>query len=218
VFNLITKRVSDYDLRLVSLMVAIVVTFLFSLDQTGWAAVIHCPMVSFTVCHGTPFSDIIFAGPYDVTVLAGFGNDYIISTGTAIGIRGSIIYGDEGSDILIGSAGNDYLNGGRGNDKYDGREGADVIWEEPNIERSLVSNDDRISGGPGEDYIMSGEGSDTIYGGSGNNWIYPNAFSHRDFSYDFIDCGPRTDDHLFYTYSSDAETVRNCEDVDDRDR
>jgi len=54
--------------------------------------------------------------------------------------------------------------------------------------------------------------------GSRNDQIYPNAYSHRDFSYDFIDCGPDAGDRLYRFYSSDGETASNCENVQDIDR
>jgi Ca2+-binding RTX toxin-like protein len=215
VFNIFTNRLFAPNLRLVSLMVVVAVTFLFSLlEQTSWAAVIKCPATS-AVCNGTSGDDIIFAADSGGSPIHGLaGNDYIIGSG----IKPNYIWGEDGNDILVGSAGNDYLNAGKGNDRYEGGDGSDSIVDIPYVEGSLVNNDDTISGGVGDDWILSGEGVDRIYGGGGNDQIYPNTWNHRDFSYDFVDCGSGTGDRVFYGYSSDAEGFSNCEFVMDQDR
>lgn len=119
---------------------------------------------------------------------------------------------------MIGGIGNDYLNGGLGNDKYDGGQGSDNIWDPPYVVGSLGSNDDLISGGSEDDWIQSGEGVDRIYGGPGNDQIFPNAYTIRDFSYDFVDCGSDAGDQLLYFHSGDGETATNCENIQDMDR
>jgi len=199
--------------KLISSITGVAVILLFSLDQTSWAAVINCPPTP-TVCNGTSGDDIMFASLSGSFMHGLAGNDYILASGT----NPNYIWGDDGNDILFGAVGNDRLEGGRGNDKYDGYSGDDTILDMPYIEGSLVNNDDLISGGPGNDYILSGEGLDRIYGGSGNDQIYPSAGNSRDFSYDFIDCGPDINDRLAFFFSSDGETAMNCEYVQDMDR
>ena len=77
-FNAYIDRLFRADFRLALLMTTVSVTILFSfLDQTGWAAVIHCS-ATITVCNGTSGDDIIFASFPSGSFIHGLaGNDYI---------------------------------------------------------------------------------------------------------------------------------------------
>jgi serralysin len=120
---------------------------------------------------------------------------------------------------LIGGPLNDQLYGGRGSDKYDGAAGNDLIWEDIDMEGTLVNNDEIISGGPGNDQIVSGPGADKIHAGPGNDWVFPDTNSMgRDFSVDSINCGADTQDKVPWFHSADGDTIVNCEVVDDLDR
>lgn len=195
-------------------MVAVSVTFLFSLDQTSWGAVLYCNAPS-AICNGTPGDDIIVATSPIQNFIHGLGgNDYIKGQPDTV----NYLFGDDGNDTLIGGNKGDVLDGGRGNDRYDGLLGGDTIEESTasKMEGSLVNNDDIISGGEGDDYIVSAEGVDIIHGGPGMDRIFPDGWA-RDFSYDFVDCGSDTDAVLFF-YSGDPDYATNCENIQDYDR
>jgi Ca2+-binding RTX toxin-like protein len=111
--NFTNKHIFRSNFKLISLITAVSVTTLFSLgDQTGWAAVIYCP-VGAALCNGTRDDDII-TGNTDGAIIQGLaGNDYIVGDYDGI----NYIYGGDGNDILIGGVKNDGLYGGSGNDR-----------------------------------------------------------------------------------------------------
>lgn len=199
---------------LISLVTAVAVIILFSLDQASWAALIYCTSASLQ-CNGTSGDDMIF-GHYVGNIIHGLGgNDYIVGDGSS---SNNFFYGDDGNDRLIGSEGNDGLYGGPGNDYYDGRMGHDTIIEPLEAGGGpVVFSDDVISGGEGDDFINSRLGADRISGGPGTDFIWPNGY-HRDFSFDIINCGSGTFDQSLDVSSSDGDTSINCELVRDIDR
>ena len=205
------KRFFSSKVKLISLITAVSVTFLFSFGQTGWAAIISCdPNV--LICNGTAGDDIIFgSGPTNVIHGLG-GNDKITGNGPGE----DYMYGEDGNDVLYGTERNDGLYGGIGNDKYDGAFGDDTIVDESYVESPFVNNDDVISGGYGTEYIDSGYGKDRIHAGPGDELIYPNG-SYRDFSADTVDCGSGAGDRIAI-YSGDGDTAVNCEQVENYDR
>jgi Ca2+-binding RTX toxin-like protein len=195
----------------ISLIMAVAVILLFSLDQTSRGAVIICALNAPT-CNGTSADDIIFGNGQDQVIHGLNGNDYVrAETG-----RTNYIFGDDGDDILIGGLGNDGLFGGRGNDRIDGDRGDDSISEDTERIGTFVNNNDVISGSEGGDYINSGYGVDRIEGGPGNDIILPNGFN-RDFSFDSVNCGSDTGDRIFI-WSGDGEPANNCEIISDFDR
>jgi Ca2+-binding RTX toxin-like protein len=163
-------------------------------------------------CNGTSGDDIILANTGTGNIIHGLaGNDYIQSDVV------SVIFGDEGNDVLIGSNDNDVLNGGTGGDAYDGKAGSDTILEQDaRVVGHLVFNNDVISGGAGDDYISSGYGSDRIFSGPDDDRIIPNG-SVRDFNQDRVDCGAGVGDQVFI-YSNDFDIALNCETVTDFDQ
>jgi Ca2+-binding RTX toxin-like protein len=196
---------------LISLITAVALILLFSLDQTSSAAVINCSHNAPT-CTGTSADDIIFGNGQDQVIHGLNGNDYVRGDSG----RTNYIFGDDGADILIGGIDHDGLFGGRGNDKIDGWRGDDSISEDTERVGTFVNNNDVISGAEGDDYINSGYGVDRIEGGPGNDIILPNGFN-RDFSFDSVNCGSDTGDRIFI-YSGDGETTTNCEIISNFDR
>jgi Ca2+-binding RTX toxin-like protein len=84
---------------------------------------------------------------YETTVLAGDGNDIIIT-----GSGADKLYGQDGHDTLMSGAGDDLLLGGAGNDILNGGAGSDDLW-----------------GGTGNDTLIGGTGSDDMWGGAGSD-------------------------------------------------
>ena len=196
-------------LKLISLITTVTIILLFSFDQASWAAIIICP-IGAAVCNGTSADDIIEGTTGNAQIHGLGGNDYIY------GYRDgdNYIFREDGNDILIGGIYNDGLYGGKGDDKYDGQDSSDTIIEDRPGSKYTTSND-VISGGLGGDWIEAGGGADTINGGPDNDYIIPNPF-HRDFSYDFVDCGSGID-HVLDFNSGDRETATYCEYISNND-
>jgi Ca2+-binding RTX toxin-like protein len=99
-----------------------------------------------------------------IVVKGGKGNDDI-----SINVKNidSVVYGQEGNDVIQGGGGSDYLDGGNGNDII-----TNFVTDE-NYNPIGVGSNDVLVGGNGDDVLWGGWGkSDTIYGGNGNDSIY----------------------------------------------
>jgi Ca2+-binding RTX toxin-like protein len=82
-------------------------------------------------------------------IMTGSGNDTIIGSDTANGIRSG-----EGNDTLSGGSERDYLDGGSGNDTLYGGD-----------------SDDDLVGEGGNDIIDGGSGNDTLFGNAGDDYL-----------------------------------------------
>jgi Ca2+-binding RTX toxin-like protein len=87
------------------------------------------------------------------------GNDTVIVKSSVV--RGFIINGGLGDDLITGGAGNDHLIGGRGIDRLNGGEGNDYL--------KGYDGDDFLQGGDGNDSLDGGNGQDTMIGNSGTD-------------------------------------------------
>ena len=97
-----------------------------------------------------------------IRVLAGGGNDRVISTGNITVPQW--IEGGEGDDAIRGGSGDNTILGGPGRDRIYGRSGNDFI--------DGGAGNDRIYANAGDDLVLGGEGNDVIYlGRSGGNDI-----------------------------------------------
>ncbi|MET0559821.1 MAG: hypothetical protein ABW065_14325 [Solirubrobacterales bacterium] len=111
---------------------------------------------------GTPCADTIVAPPTVARVIAGGGDDLIVSPvaaalpceGTCLSVGSQTFEGGEGDDVVFGERGNDILRGGPGNDRLYGGIG-----------------DDLLEGGPGNDLLGGGFGADSIDGQEGDDYV-----------------------------------------------
>lgn len=193
------------------LLVVSALFFVFSVNQTGWAAIINCANIS--SCNGTSSDDIIIDNSVNggAFVHAGEGNDIIIGNPA----YQSYLYGGPGNDTIIGGAKNDVINGELGNDRIEGGLGADTIFEGQNSIHERFEGDDDISGGPGDDFIAAGGGSDRIFGGPGDDILGSSSYN-RDFVKDEVDCGSGMDTVTQF-YSGDGDTAVYCETINNSD-
>ena len=133
--------------------------------------------------HGGGGDDAIVGGIAAERVLAGDGNDFVLSSGgrdTVYGeagddsLRGGgssdLLDGGAGNDTLRGDAGNDNISGGDGSDRIRGNLGNDVL--DGGASRDFIGGEvgnDRVFGGGGADAIHGGEDDDTLDGGAGDD-------------------------------------------------
>lgn len=123
-----------------------------------------------------PQDDIVLAGGGNDTIISRLGDDEITSgagndvvyagTGNdvATGDGGDdLMFGEDGNDTLAGSADNDTLFGGNGDDLVNGGLGDDVL--------DGGDGNDTVEGLSGDDTINSGLGNDSVDGGGGNDFI-----------------------------------------------
>jgi Ca2+-binding RTX toxin-like protein len=103
------------------------------------------------------------------------GNDILIGAG-----RADVLDGGAGDDVLVGNGGDDILRGGAGEDVLDGGAGADVL-----------------DGGAGNDQLDGGAGADAMIGGAGKD-----AFEARDGEIDYL-----------FVDSSDKKKKRDALDI-----
>lgn len=76
-------------------------------------------------------------------------------------VKGAVIEGTAGDDVLTGTAGDDIIRAGDGNDRVDGAGGNDVIHGAGGV--------DILLGGPGCDTLYGGDGIDFLSGGLGED-------------------------------------------------
>ena len=139
--------------------------------------------VSLITIHGGGGDDAIVGGIAAERVIAGDGNDFVLSSGgrdTVYGeagddsLRGGgssdLLDGGAGNDTLRGDTGNDNLSGGDGSDRIRGNLGNDVL--DGGASRDFIGGEvgnDRVFGGGGADAIHGGEDDDTLDGGAGDD-------------------------------------------------
>jgi Ca2+-binding RTX toxin-like protein len=110
-------------------------------------------------------------------------------TGSAT-LKGAMVYGFDGNDVINGSdkadklfgmngndklkggLGNDEVHGGAGNDRVDGGDGNDYLWGDAGIDELFGGNgNDQLWGGDGNDYLDAGAGDDYLNGGAGDDQL-----------------------------------------------
>ena len=101
----------------------------------------------------------------------------------------SVLFGEDGDDLLEGFGGPDFLFGGAGNDSLYGGSQADVVAQTAIIDEQPGDvadegfsdhndvidggvGDDAIYGGSGNDGLLGGDGADSIDGGTGSDVIF----------------------------------------------
>ncbi|HKR25616.1 MAG TPA: calcium-binding protein [Allosphingosinicella sp.] len=121
----------------------------------------------------TTENNIIVGSAFDDVVILGAG--YLERT---------VVYGDEGDDLLfVGGGGEDdpvvghnFLNGGSGDDVlHGGAHGDDLLGED---------GDDRLHGGGADDLLFGDTGRDTLHGDAGSDYLRGGAGNDRLFGGD----------------------------------
>ncbi|MCF7988208.1 MAG: tandem-95 repeat protein [Methylovulum sp.] len=103
-----------------------------------------------------------------LTVAAGAGNDYILSSGTVA----TTVNAEAGDDTIVGGHAAITVDGGAGKDAITSGSAADsLVGGDGNDTISAGNGANTIFGGAGDDSINSGTGNDSIDGGDGNDTI-----------------------------------------------
>ncbi len=114
------------------------------------------------------------------------------------------------SATFHGTARSDELLGHHGSDRLAGRGRPDVLWGDWEGGNQPATQNDRISGGPGNDFIYGSHGRNRIYGGNGNDAISAH------YGRGLIDCGPGRDIYHVAKSRKRGYRFRHCERVDYR--
>ena len=149
----------------------------FWIDQY-WDALVEGSVV---MPLATPGADRISVSGADALVVAGAGNDSII---TAAGR--DAIQGNDGNDFVSSGSGNDTIETGMGNDTVWGGSGNDLVLAQGgNNEVWAGAGNDTLTGGTGNDTLGGGADDDRIdaraggqnqlWGGSGNDTLWSGA-------------------------------------------
>jgi len=109
---------------------------------TGWGS---DQLTGVSEVRGTRYDDTMRGAPSGGE-FRGLGGDDILEAADTSGLRGSLLSGGRGSDVLRGSGGRDGLSGGPGKDVLIG-----------------LGGPDDLAGGEGHDEIDGGTGDDTIH-------------------------------------------------------
>lgn len=93
----------------------------------------------------------------------------------------SLIWGDDGDDVLVGGSEADEIHGGNGNDYIRGSDGDDYLRGYAGEDQlygdggnDYLKGDlghDQLFGAGGNDYLTGGPGADVLYGNSGNDQL-----------------------------------------------
>jgi Ca2+-binding RTX toxin-like protein len=126
--------------------------------------------------------DLRATGNYLTIMYGDEGNDLLVFQGSA---TYGELYGGRGNDSLFASTGiiaADYLSGGTGNDYLAGYAGNDVL-EGGFGNDALFGGDgnDQLEGGDGIDALVGDAGNDTLYGGDGDDGRFAIEVGHNFF-------------------------------------
>jgi Ca2+-binding RTX toxin-like protein len=140
---------------------------------------------------GTDFADDIVIGTTAVAVLAGRGDDHIVTAGGDLADGLGAIHGGDGRDLIQGRAEADVLLGDAGSDTVIGGGGGDVL-----------------RGGNGADLVVGGAGGGgEILGDGGNDLIQVHGG-------DLLSGGAGSDIFQFYGRASLRSVIKDLHDVD----
>src|ERR671934_3006972 len=154
-----------------------------------------------------------------IDVHGGGGNDSIVSEQPAMHafgdagadllrgspfLKGDVLYGGSGDDVLRGSNGPDVLIGNHGDDRLAGGVGADdLIGGRGDDSLQGKVGNDALHGSPGDDTLVDVAGDDSLFGGAD-----PDLLDARDGEPgDFLDGGPGPD---FACRASFGDAVVRC--------
>src|SRR5919204_267854 len=154
-----------------------------------------------------------------IVVHGGGGNDRIVSEQPAMHafgdagadllrgspfLKGDVLYGGAGDDVLRGSNGPDILIGNHGDDRLSGGVGADdLIGGRGDDSLQGKVGNDALHGSPGDDTLVDVAGDDSLFGGAD-----PDLLDARDGEPgDFLDGGPGPD---FACRASFGDAVVRC--------
>ncbi|MCW3797228.1 hypothetical protein OMW55_05320, partial [Sphingomonas sp. BN140010] len=141
----------------------------------------------------------------------------LVSIENVVAHADSVVYGDEGANLLTvselfdsssaqvrlyGRGGDDALSGSLGSDVLDGGMGDDVVLGEAGNDRLAGDEgDDLLDGGDGDDVLNGGGGNDNLHGGIGNDQLEGGAGN------DYLSGGGGDDTAYFSGSQSDYEIV-----------